>query len=107
MAEPIRPVYSEVLPDGRMLWGLTEHDMGRVRAGYACGSCLEPFEIYMAACPICGCETRADLHIVAEPAHWKPSPPNQDIRPVTSIDDLVDTDTALGEIGRWYRKKRR
>ena len=41
MADPIIPIYREQLPDGRMMWALSPTDMARVRAGYACGSCLQ------------------------------------------------------------------
>jgi hypothetical protein len=53
------------LPDGRVQGDvqlvLTEEDIARMRAGYVCGKCLEPFEeAWPERCPVCGAPVRTE-----------------------------------------------
>ena len=69
------PVYSEVLPDGTPLFGLTNEDLAKVQAGYACPHCLEDFRgKYLPKCPTCGHQRDIHRDIVDAPAHWRPDP---------------------------------
>jgi hypothetical protein len=52
------------LPDGRQLGDamliLSEEDHDRIRQGYVCIKCLEPFEqAWPEHCPVCGCPVRS------------------------------------------------
>lgn len=111
MAKPIIPVYSEQLPDGKMLWGLGPTDFERIRQGYGCGSCLEAWDFYQPSCPTCKLPVLADA--VPTPNHWLPSPEHEDEVPAgrpagwSPIDDALNSDSALGEVGRFLAKKRR
>jgi hypothetical protein len=53
------------LPDGRVLGGvsltLASGDVERVRAGYVCAKCLEPFEqAWPERCHVCGAPVRRE-----------------------------------------------
>lgn len=58
-AEPLIVQGKYIDPQGRVVWQLSPKDFARVRAGYACGNCLEPFTMYQAACHACGAPTRS------------------------------------------------
>ena len=52
-----------LLPDGRQqreaVLTLTEEDKERIRLGYVCAKCLEPFEhAWPERCPVCGAPIR-------------------------------------------------
>ena len=47
------PEFTETLPDGRTLNGLTEEGFNMVVAGYACGECLAYFSTFKLICPVC------------------------------------------------------
>lgn len=72
MAEPIVPIWKKQDPDtGEWIFGLTPGDMARVEAGYACFRCLEPFEFWLAKCPVCGqSQQKTRTAIVATPEGW-------------------------------------
>jgi hypothetical protein len=70
LAEPIIPIWKKLDEDtGQWIFGLSPTDADRVAAGYACARCLEPFEFYVAKCPVCG---EANVpNILPTPAGWK------------------------------------
>jgi hypothetical protein len=47
------PEFTELLPDGSTLNGLTKEGFDMVIAGYACGQCLATFKEFTLQCPIC------------------------------------------------------
>jgi len=48
------PEFTETLPDGSTLNGLTKEGFEMVIAGYACGECLATFREFTLQCPVCG-----------------------------------------------------
>jgi hypothetical protein len=62
------PEFTEVLPDGRRLNGLTKKDFQMVMSGYACGECLAIFVGFQLRCPVCGAN-RA-IHADEPPQLW-------------------------------------
>lgn len=71
----LKPIYSEVLPDGNILFGLTNEDLAKVEAGYACPQCLEDFRgKYLPVCPLCKHQRDISRDIVEAPPHWRPDP---------------------------------
>lgn len=73
MAEPIIPLWKKQDPDtGEWIFGLSPADAARVEAGYACPFCLEPFEFYVSACPVCGRpQEKVDGVILPTPVEWR------------------------------------
>lgn len=67
--EPLKPVFKKWDQDaGAWIWGLTAQDFDRVRKGYACDRCLEPFPFPMPVCPVC----KNDIEIIVDtPPEWK------------------------------------
>lgn len=54
-----------LLPDGRVfrqpVLALKPEDIDRIRLGYVCVKCFEPFErAWPELCPVCGCHVRRD-----------------------------------------------
>lgn len=71
----LKPIFSEVQPDGSVLFGLTDEDLAKVQAGYACPNCLEDFRgKWLAKCPLCKHEFDVSRDIVDAPAYWLPDP---------------------------------
>lgn len=67
MAEPILPVWKKWDPEtNEWIFGLKPNDLARVEAGYACFNCLEPFEHWVAVCPVCRKE-QDRIRVVAVP----------------------------------------
>ena len=101
----LKPVYIDEITGMK---AYTWEDLALIQAGYACGQCGEVYGMYLQACPVPGCGfTMNDLICVHPPREWQPSPPEEDERMVpASIDDMIHTDTALGEVGRWLKKKK-
>ena len=53
----IEPIFTDTLPDGKKLNGITEEDMAMISAGYACGECLATFKDVTLWCPVCNQST--------------------------------------------------
>lgn len=77
----IKAVYTQELPNGEVLFGLTPEDHEKIRNGYGCPKCLEDFTEYGAngivvafgACPLCK-HTLSDRDLMDVPQHWLPDP---------------------------------
>jgi hypothetical protein len=72
MAEPIKPIYKKWNSEAQAWqWGLAPKDFMRVAAGYGCSRCLEPFEFWVARCPVCKLEQPGfDVNDDA-PSEWR------------------------------------
>ncbi len=75
-AKPIRQTYAHLNPDGSWLWGLGDEEYERVRQGYGCDNCREPFVVgglpaKLPRCPVCRKEQEWALgRIVSKPEDW-------------------------------------
>lgn len=77
----IIPTYTEQLPDGRVLFGLTHSDFEKVRLGYGCPDCLEDYNgVYQAVCPVCRHARDIQRDLLEQPPHWLPDPTDPDRR---------------------------
>lgn len=71
MADPIKPVFQLWNNElGEWQWGLNPDDYMRVQSGYGCAKCLEPFEFWVAVCPVCGQPNVAEKEVPV-PSFWK------------------------------------
>lgn len=52
----LTPIYAKERDDGQdgFVFGLDPYGFEKVRTGYACGHCLEEFEMALPACSLCG-----------------------------------------------------
>jgi len=79
------------LPDGRVqgqvILNLAYETVERIRSGYMCVKCLEPFPIaWPKLCPVCGCRVRTE-----QAAYFaREFGGEQHLGPSTSIDDEVE-----------------
>jgi predicted amidophosphoribosyltransferase len=72
MAKPIIPTWKKQDERGDWIFGLGAEDIERIRQGYGCPRCLEPFETPVAVCPVCR-EPQgitSDFVIVPTPEDW-------------------------------------
>jgi hypothetical protein len=101
----LKPVYIDEMTG---LKGYTQDQLAMIQAGYACGECGEVYGMYSPSCPVKGCTfSVADIIMVDTPPEWRRSPAEEDYELTpASIDDAIHTDTALGELGRWLKKKK-
>jgi hypothetical protein len=67
---PIKPIFSRYDYElERWQWGLAPEDFKKVTEGYACSRCLEEWEIWRPACPVCK-EPVALPDIFTPPREW-------------------------------------
>lgn len=89
--KPVVPLHIEshpdqglVMPDGRTMGDvmivLSEEDKERMRLGYVCAKCFEPFErAWPERCPVCGAPIRREQaaffaqEALAQPVHLGPT----------------------------------
>lgn len=60
------PTFTETLPDGRTLNGITQQGFEMILDGYACGECLAMFDRFTLRCP--ACKTWRDQGAAPQPA---------------------------------------
>lgn len=66
----IKPVFSRFsLELDHWQWGLKPDDFKKVNEGYACGRCLEEWEMWRPTCPVC-LEPTPLPKIMDAPAEW-------------------------------------
>lgn len=64
------PEFTQKMPDGRTLNGLSENDFRMVVDGYACGECLAVFAHYTVRCPLCGTTRDVSADVQEAPQLW-------------------------------------
>lgn len=65
------PIFREEDPaTGRLLNGLGPEDYQRVLDGYGCPDCLAQWNLYMAACPVCGWVRDIGRDVEKPPGYW-------------------------------------
>jgi hypothetical protein len=89
------------LPDGRQqrqsILTLTEDDVERMRLGYVCMKCLEPFEIaWPERCHVCGAPVRTKQ---AEFFALEHDPHIVDLRPTDWSDEIESLDERVRKEG--------
>ena len=66
----IVPIFSEKLPDGTTLNGVTDREMQMIAEGYACGECMAIFSHYTVTCPVCGLSRDVTADVQSAPQLW-------------------------------------
>jgi hypothetical protein len=65
------PEFTERLPNGTTLNGLTPVAFQMVLDGYACGECLAMFDTFMLRCPACQTLREDSIRVQPTPDGWQ------------------------------------